>query len=98
MPPLLRTYFNPSHRSFLQTLFATTFLAGLTIAAFPCPVTRNTNGGVRNDDGEDYVDGKGTSSRSGGEDKGRGTVLRREGRIVEMMNSRGKGRKFMDED
>lgn len=95
MPPLLRTYFNPSHRSFLQTLFCATFLASLTIAAFPCPVRTDGNGRISNDsEGDAELRGVVQGTRAAA--VGKAKTMKDE--IVVMMNERGGRRRFMDED
>lgn len=85
MPPLLRTYFNPSHRSFLQTLFTATFLASVVVVTFPCPVRKT---GLENA-GDESKNSEMVASRVGG----------KRGDVVVMINEkrRGKGR-FMEED
>jgi hypothetical protein len=64
MAPLLRTYFNPSHRSFLTTLFTATFLGSVLVVAFPCPVREGDpsrreafaeDGGVRSRTREEII-------------------------------------------
>jgi hypothetical protein len=106
MPPLLKTYFNPSHRSFLQTLFTATFLGSVLIVAFPCPV-RPIEGGfhkVVNQDGDDGGSPQSSNSKSTKLENEEGRV---EGRgkkvdVVVMLNERGRSRGgralFMEED
>jgi hypothetical protein len=91
MAPLLRTYFNPSHRSFLSTLFASTFLAALGVVAVPCPVDRAA-----------WADAHDEHARIGTGDRrrdGDGNVRKRD-EIVVMMNARSAGKRgrFIDED
>ncbi|KAH8080113.1 hypothetical protein HD553DRAFT_345024 [Filobasidium floriforme] len=106
MPPLLKTYFNPSHRSFLQTLFTATFLGSVLIVAFPCPV-RPIEGGfhkVVNQDGDEGGSAQGSNSKSmklenkDGRIEGRGKKVD----VVVMLNERGRSRGgralFMEED
>lgn len=113
MPPLLKTYFNPSHRSFLQTLFTATFLGSVLIVSFPCPV-RPIEGGfhkVVNQDGDEGGISHGTSQgsnlqsmklentdKSGRVSEGRGKKVD----VVVMLNERGRSRGgralFMEED
>ncbi|KAG7562265.1 hypothetical protein FFLO_02253 [Filobasidium floriforme] len=106
MPPLLKTYFNPSHRSFLQTLFTATFLGSVLIVAFPCPV-RPIEGGfhkVVNQDGDEGGSSQGSNSKSmklenkDGRTEGRGKKVD----VVVMLNERGRSRGgralFMEED
>jgi hypothetical protein len=106
MPPLLKTYFNPSHRSFLQTLFTATFLGSVLIVAFPCPV-RPIEGGfhkVVNQDGDDGGSPQSSNLKSTKLENEEGRV---EGRgkkvdVVVMLNERGRSRGgralFMEED
>jgi hypothetical protein len=110
MPPLLKTYFNPSHRSFLQTLFTATFLGSVLIVAFPCPV-RPIEGGfhkvVNQDEGGssgEHGNSQGSNSKSM---KLENKDERVEGRgkkvdVVVMLNERGRSRGgralFMEED
>jgi hypothetical protein len=110
MPPLLKTYFNPSHRSFLQTLFTATFLGSVLIVAFPCPV-RPIEGGfhkvVNQDEGGssgEHGNSQGSKSKSmklenkDGRVEGRGKKVD----VVVMLNERGRSRGgralFMEED
>lgn len=90
MAPLLKTYFNPRHRSFLSTLFATTFLASVAIVTFPCPA-RNTDS-----HGELAMDSVGGSSSANNSKKDK----KRREEIIVMMNERrpGKGRFIIEED
>jgi hypothetical protein len=87
MAPLLRTYFNPAHRSFLSTLFASTFLGAVLVVSFPCPARPNATSLGRTGRGIGGVsaDGEGVVGRKGREE------------IVIMMRERG-GRRFLDED
>jgi hypothetical protein len=108
MPPLLKTYFNPHHRSFLSTLFTATFLGSVLVVAFPCPVRPKDglssliNESASNSDdplasriAEDGPEFSNTETqRRGGYVHGKG--MRDE--IVVMMNERGGRRRFMSED
>jgi hypothetical protein len=113
MPPLLKTYFNPAHRSFLQTLFTATFLGSVLIVAFPCPV-RPIEGGfhkvVNQDEGGssgEHGNSQGSNSKSmelENTDKS-SRVLEGRGKkvdVVVMLNERGRSRGgralFMEED
>ena len=94
MAPLLRTYFNPSHRSFLSTLFTATFLGAVVVVAFPCPVRPGDRSRpqARLEDGE-------TLHRTSADSGGGGATDRwgkRRDEVVVMMNERGK-RRFMEE-
>ena len=109
MPPLLKTYFNPSHRSFLQTLFTATFLGSVLIVAFPCPV-RPTEGGFHKVVNQDESSSSSSSSSSspahahtsGSSSSMRsGTGERKKVDVVVMLNERGRTRgrpMFMEED
>lgn len=112
MPPLLKTYFNPSHRSFLQTLFTATFLGSVLIVAFPCPV-RPTEGGFhkvvnqdesssRTDSSTAAADAASTStSTSTLNTQTAGQPRGKKVDVVVMLNERGRTRGrplFMEED
>lgn len=92
MAPLLRTYFNPRHRSFLSTLFTATFLASVLSVTFPCPVrsTADNDGEIAFDS---PADGKRDVSALGKK------AGRTKDEIIVMLNQRrgAKGR-FLEED
>ncbi len=92
MAPLLRTYFNPRHRSFLSTLFASTFLTACLVVAFPCPVRAGAgDGGERG-----YRPG---AALMEGQEGGKREKNSTRQEIVVMMNQRGIGkRRFLGED
>lgn len=110
MPPLLKTYFNPSHRSFLQTLFTATFLGSVLIVAFPCPV-RPIEGGFHKVVNQDEGGSSGEHGNSQGSNSNSMKLENKDGRIegrgkkvdvVVMLNERGRSRGgralFMEED
>lgn len=110
MPPLLKTYFNPSHRSFLQTLFTATFLGSVLIVAFPCPV-RPIEGGFHKVVNQDEGGSSGEHGNSQGSNSNSTKLENEEGRVegrgkkvdvVVMLNERGRSRGgralFMEED
>lgn len=99
MPPLLKTYFNPHHRSFLSTLFTATFLGSVLVVAFPCP--------VRPKDGLSSLINESATPVTGSSISGQETNIERQpgtGRrgvrdeIVVMMNERSGRRRFLSED
>lgn len=93
MAPLLRTYFNPSHRSFLSTLFTATFLGAVVVVAFPCPVRPGDKSRpyARLEEGS-LVANEGSDVSGGDIDR----FGKRRDEVVVMMNERGK-RRFMEE-
>lgn len=97
MPPLLKTYFNPHHRSFLSTLFTATFLGSVLVVAFPCPV--RPKDGLSSLANESATPVAHTSVQ--GREEGVGKPVRN-GRvrdeIVVMMNERSGKRRFLAED
>lgn len=96
MPPLLKTYFNPHHRSFLSTLFTATFLGSVLVVAFPCPV-RPKDGltSLVNESATPAAQAS-VSGREEGVSKVRSGSVRDE--IVVMMNERSGKRRFLAED
>lgn len=98
MPPLLKTYFNPHHRSFLSTLFTATFLGSVLVVAFPCPVRpKDGLSSLINESAtpvtQSPIPGQATNV---GKDVRNGRGVRDE--IVVMMNERSGKRRFMSED
>lgn len=110
MPPLLKTYFNPRHRSFLQTLFTATFFGAVLVAAFPCPVRPGEGGFHRavNQDGDAGLDNGGddesarSKSLSSRQFTGRTRPQDEKLDVVVMMNERGRSKSgkslFIEED
>jgi len=100
MPPLLKTYFNPHHRSFLSTLFTATFLGSVLVVAFPCPVRpKDGLSSLINESATSDLEGRTIPREGAGVDPGRsrgGRGVRDE--IVVMMNERSGRRRFMPED
>jgi hypothetical protein len=95
MPPLLKTYFNPSHRSFLQTLFTATFLGSVLIVAFPCPVRPETGGFHK------VANQAESRKEEGGISSETARVAKDKVDVVVMMNERGRGKgklRFLEED
>lgn len=97
MPPLLKTYFNPTHRKFLQTLFTATFLGSVAIVAFPCPVRPTTNSSSSSSSTSAF---HGIANQSARDDDDNAMRSGRRMDVVVMMNERGKGKRslFMEED
>jgi hypothetical protein len=97
MPPLLKTYFNPHHRSFLSTLFTATFLGSVLVVAFPCPVRPKDGLSSLANESATPV----TQASVQGREEGVGKPVRN-GRvrdeIVVMMNERSGKRRFLAED
>jgi hypothetical protein len=99
MPPLLKTYFNPHHRSFLSTLFTATFLGSVLVVAFPCPVRpKDGLSSLINESATPVAQSPipGQATTNVGKEVRNGRGVRDE--IVVMMNERSGKRRFMSED